>query len=130
MIRGMDADIPLMSIEELAARAGVRVRTVRFYVAEGLLPGPGARGRAAAYGEEHLLRLRLIRRLAERHVPLAEIRARLAYLSLDEMRALLAEEDRRAVILATAAGAEAASDYVGALLRREPHRIAELPVPP
>src|SRR5436853_4256848 len=102
-MRGMDASRPLvapMSIEDLAARAGVRVRTVRFYIAEGLLPGPGARGRAAAYGEEHLLRLRLIRRLAERHVPLAEMRARFAHLPLEDVRALLAEEGRRAEELA------------------------------
>jgi DNA-binding transcriptional MerR regulator len=106
------------------------VRTVRFYIAEGLLPGPGARGRGAGYTEEHLFRLRLIRRLADRHVPLAEMRARLAYLSLDDVRALLAEEDRRAVHLDAAAKSESASEYLGALLRREPARIAEAPPPP
>src|SRR5436190_8008356 len=129
-MRGMDASMPLVApigIEELAERAAVRVRTVRFYIAEGLLPGPGARGRAAAYGEEHLLRLRLIRRLAERHVPLAEMRARLSSLSLDQVRALLAEENRRAIMLDTAAEAEAPDDYLSALLGREPHRIAEPP---
>src|SRR5215210_5590262 len=109
----MDAEVPLMSIEELAAHASVRVRTIRFYVAEGLLPGPGARGRAAAYGEEHLLRLRLIRRLAERHVPLAEMRGRLAGLSLDEVRTLLDEEDRAAAALA--AGAISDGAYVSTL---------------
>src|SRR5436853_5736372 len=120
-MRGMDASRPLvapMSIEDLAEGAGVRVRTVRFYIAEGLLPGPGARGRAAAYGEEHLLRLRLIRRLAERHVPLAEMRVRLAGLSLDEVRTLLTEEDRAAAALA--AGGGSASAYVSTLLRRTP----------
>jgi DNA-binding transcriptional MerR regulator len=119
-----------MSIEKLAARAGVRVRTVRFYIAEGLLAGPGARGRGAGYSEEHLLRLRLIRRLAERHVPLAEMRARLAYLSLEQVRALLTEEDRRAAHLDAASKAESASEYLEALLRREPARMAEAPVPP
>lgn len=126
----MDAFVPLMSIEELAARTGVRVRTVRFYIAEGLLPGPGARGRGAGYTEEHLLRLRLIRRLADRHVPLAEMRARLAHLSLDDVRALLAEEDRRAARLDAADKSESASEYLGALLRREPARVAEAPLPP
>src|SRR5436190_19922923 len=98
-MRGMDASMPLVApigIEELAERAGVRVRTVRFYIAEGLLPGPGARGRAAAYGEEHLLRLRLIRRLAERHVPLAELRGLLSSLPLDQVRALMGDAHRRA----------------------------------
>ena len=54
-----------MGIEELADLVGVPVRTVRYYIAEGLLPGPGTRGKGTVYGEEHLLRLRLIRLLAD-----------------------------------------------------------------
>ena len=73
------------------------VRTIRFCfsIAQGLLPGPQGRGKAAAYREEHLLRLQLIRRLSEQRVPLAEIRARVAPLALEEVRALLGEEERR-----------------------------------
>jgi DNA-binding transcriptional MerR regulator len=82
-----------LTIDELAARVGVSVRTVRFYIAEGLVPGPNARGRAAAYGDEHLLRLRLVRRLVDQHVPLSEVRSRLARLPQDDLRSLLAEED-------------------------------------
>src|SRR6266545_1620022 len=78
-----------LTIEELARQAGVSVRTVRYYIAQGLLPGPGARGRAAAYDEEHLAKLRLIRRLADQHVPLAEQKARLADLSPSEVESLL-----------------------------------------
>src|SRR5690242_10862011 len=51
------------TIEELAEQVGTPVRTIRFYIAEGLLSGPGTRGKAASYSGEHLLRLRLIRRL-------------------------------------------------------------------
>jgi DNA-binding transcriptional MerR regulator len=47
-----------MTIEALADAAGVSVRTARFYISQGLLPGPGARGRAATYGPDHLARLR------------------------------------------------------------------------
>ncbi len=58
---------------ELAAEAGIPARTVRFYIARGLLPGPAGAGRGAAYGEAHLERLRQIRSLQERGMMLAEI---------------------------------------------------------
>ncbi len=74
---------------------GVSVRTIRYYIAEGLLPSPGARGRKVSYGEEHLLRLRLVRCLVERRVPLDEIRERLAGLSRHELQVLVEEEEAR-----------------------------------
>ena len=46
-----------LTIEQLAERVGVTVRTVRFYISDGLLPGPEGRGKAASHGDEHLLRL-------------------------------------------------------------------------
>lgn len=81
------------SIEELAGLVDLPVRTIRYYISEGLLAGPGARGKAALYGEEHLLRLRLIRLLSRQYVPLVEMRNRLAPLSVDEIRTLLANEE-------------------------------------
>jgi DNA-binding transcriptional MerR regulator len=69
-------------LTELADLAGVTPRTVRYYLASGLLPGVGQPGPGAKYGDEHLDRLRLIRRLQRDHLPLAEIRRRLA--DLDE----------------------------------------------
>jgi len=84
-----------LTIDELAERVAVPVRTIRFYISEGLLSGPGARGKAAVYGEEHLLRLRLIRRLVEQHMPLREVREMLEPLTLPEVRRLLAAEERR-----------------------------------
>jgi Ca-activated chloride channel family protein len=105
-----------LTVEELAARGQVSVRTVRFYIAEGLLLGPGSRGKAAMYGEEHLLRLRLIRRLAEQRVPLAEMRDLLDRLSLDEARTLLADEERRASKLRQAEQSSSPREYVATLL--------------
>src|SRR5262245_11099464 len=119
-----------LSIEELAARVDVPVRTVRYYIAEGLLPGPGARGRAAAYGEEHLLRLRLIRRLVEQRVPLAEIRQRLGSLALAEVAALLVEEERHSARLQRAAAGPSPRDYVAALLARAGSPSPPAPLPP
>lgn len=81
------------TIEELAALTGLSVRTVRYYIAENLLPGPGSRGKGAIYTEEHLLRLRLIRLLTERRTPLAEIGEMMGRLGEDEISGLLAEEE-------------------------------------
>ncbi|HEV7216840.1 MAG TPA: MerR family transcriptional regulator, partial [Chloroflexota bacterium] len=107
-----------LSIEALAERVGLPLRTIRFYIARGLLHGPGSRGKAAAYGEDHLLRLQLIRRLAESRMPLEEIRQRLAGLSLTDVRLVLAEEERRGAELLVAERAPSPKEYVSALLRR------------
>ena len=63
------------SLTDLVRLAGVTPRTVRYYVAQGLLPSPEQAGPSTRYGEGHLARLRLIRRLQRDHLPLAEIRA-------------------------------------------------------
>src|SRR5947208_12302751 len=63
-----------LDIDELARRAGTTVRTVRMYQEKGLLPAPLRRGRRAAYGSEHLTRLRLVQRLADRGYSLAAIK--------------------------------------------------------
>ena len=66
---------------ELCRAAGVTQRTVRYYIGQGLLEPPDSRGPKARYGEGHLQRLRLIKRLQRRHLPLAEIRQMLDELS-------------------------------------------------
>jgi DNA-binding transcriptional MerR regulator len=70
----MSDDAESLDLTELADRAGVSVRTVRYYIQQGLLPKPEARGPGAHYKEEHLDRLLLIKRLQKEHLPLAEIR--------------------------------------------------------
>src|SRR3954466_16172298 len=49
-----------LTIDRLAARAGMTVRTVRSHVTRRLLPSPRLVGRTAYYGDEHLARLELI----------------------------------------------------------------------
>lgn len=83
-----------MLISELARQANVSVRTIRFYISEGLLPAPQARGRFASYDEDALLRLQAIRYLKEAFLPLREIRERLAGLSTSEVRQLLADLEK------------------------------------
>jgi Ca-activated chloride channel family protein len=108
-----------MNIRELAERTGLSVRTIRYYLAQGLIPSPGARGKSATYGEEHILRLRLVQRLVDQYVPLTEIKARLARLSLDEVRALLQEAEQRQARLEQAAQDDSSGEYVSMLLREE-----------
>ncbi|MEU3250586.1 MerR family transcriptional regulator [Streptomyces sp. NPDC006997] len=63
-----------LTVDELAARAGVTVRTVRFYGTRGLLPPPviGPR-RVGQYGRAHLARLELIEELQGQGMTLAGI---------------------------------------------------------
>jgi DNA-binding transcriptional MerR regulator len=78
-----------LDLPELSARAGVSPRTVRYYIQQGLLPSPDARGPGAHYGSEHLTRLQLIKRLQREHLPLGEIRRRMERLAPSQVRQLL-----------------------------------------
>lgn len=53
----------LRTIDELAAAAGLTVRTTRYYASLGLLPPPLRRGRMAWYDDRHLARLEMVRAL-------------------------------------------------------------------
>jgi DNA-binding transcriptional MerR regulator len=75
----------IYKLDELAAAAGVSARTVRYYVQRGLLPAPAFRGRDTVYDEEHLLRLRAIRRMQDQYLPLDAIQAELARLGSAEL---------------------------------------------
>ncbi|MEV1080970.1 MerR family transcriptional regulator [Streptomyces sp. NPDC050211] len=79
-----DVAEPTLTIDELAARAGVTVRTVRFYGTKGLLPPPviGPR-RVGHYGQEHLARLALIEELQTQGMTLAAIERYLRQLPPD-----------------------------------------------
>ncbi|MEV8031536.1 MerR family transcriptional regulator [Streptomyces sp. NPDC002742] len=76
-----DTEEPTLTVDELAARAGVTVRTVRFYSARGLLPPPviGPR-RVGHYSQEHLARLALIEELQHQGMTLAAIERHLTRL--------------------------------------------------
>ncbi|MEU5770140.1 MerR family transcriptional regulator [Streptomyces asoensis] len=70
----IETEEPALTVDELAARAGVTVRTVRFYGTKGLLPPPviGPR-RVGHYGAGHLARLALIEELRRQGLTLAAI---------------------------------------------------------
>ncbi|MGH3311224.1 MAG: MerR family transcriptional regulator [Streptomyces sp.] len=72
--QGGDGRPDSLTVEQLAARAGVTVRTVRFYSTRGLLPPPtiGPR-RVGRYGPDHLSRLALIEELQNQGMTLSAI---------------------------------------------------------
>ena len=76
-----DTGEPTFTIDELAARAGITVRTVRFYGTRGLLPPPviGPR-RVGHYGQRHVARLALIEELQQQGMTLAAIERHLEQL--------------------------------------------------
>jgi DNA-binding transcriptional MerR regulator len=62
-----------LTVDELAARTGMTVRTLRFYASEGLLPAPHRRGRVAYYDAGHRMRLELVRTLQSHGYTLSAI---------------------------------------------------------
>ncbi len=67
-----DADL---TIDQLAARAGMTVRNIRSHASRGLLPPSQLRGRTAYYGSDHVARLQLIAGLQQQGFSLAAIEA-------------------------------------------------------
>ncbi|GAB3655498.1 MerR family transcriptional regulator [Nocardioides korecus] len=79
--QGLGADEgadPVYTVDELAATAGLTVRTTRYYAGLGLLPPPERRGRMAYYTEVHRARLDLVRALQDHGFTLAAIEKYLA----------------------------------------------------
>lgn len=104
------------SLADLARLAEVTPRTIRYYVAQGLLPSPDAAGPATRYGEGHLARLRLIKRLQRDHLPLAEIRVRLERMGDEEIQASLDASDTAGPV--PPMGTDATLAYVRDLMAR------------
>lgn len=71
-----------MRIGELAARSGVTVRTIHYYVEQGLLPTPPLRGKYGDFDESYVQRIQLIRRLKQERLSIPDIRRRLAQMGL------------------------------------------------
>lgn len=83
-------------LDELARAAGVSPRTVRYYVQRGLLPAPAFRGKDTAYSHEHLVRLRGIKHLQEKFLPLDAIQAELARRTAREIEEMIEGDQAKA----------------------------------
>jgi DNA-binding transcriptional MerR regulator len=106
------------SIGTLAEMAEVTTRTIRYYVAEGLLSAPEGSGRAASYTQEHLARLRFIKILKDEFLPLQEIGMLLASLDYQAVVDLL-EEKRKSEPPPTPTP-NSAKEYLQTLLHPSP----------
>lgn len=73
----LESEQQLLTVDQLAERTGVSVRTIRFYAGRGLLPAPRLRGRTGLYDTGHRARLELISELAGLGFTLAAIERQL-----------------------------------------------------
>ena len=125
------------TLQELAGTAGVSIRTIRYYIGEGLLPAPAGAGPQSHYTESHAQRLRAISLLKDRYLPLKEIRRELAGLDEAEIARLIDELDGstgrldsqsafdapRSAALVSEPGAHYSTvDYIDAALEAPPSR--------
>jgi DNA-binding transcriptional MerR regulator len=128
-----DSSTYRLTLDQLCQEVGVTVRTVRYYISEGLLPPPHAQGPAARYGDIHVQRLRAIAQLKEQYLPLREIRRVLDGLDDAGIAALAADRtpDRQSVgeapAMSSPPSASPAADYIEGLLGRPaaaPHLVS------
>ncbi len=93
-----ETDEPL-TIDDLARRVQLPVRTIREYHTMRLLPPPERRGRLGLYGSRHVQRLQLIARLQRRGYSLAGIRDLLgAWESGTDLTTLLGVDESQAAL--------------------------------
>ncbi|MBI9050776.1 MAG: MerR family transcriptional regulator [Anaerolineaceae bacterium] len=74
------------TLDDLVNISGLTIRTIRFYIQEGLLDGPDARGRFSIYSQRHLDRIEVIKLLKGFRLPLHEIRDLLSSMTPDEIK--------------------------------------------
>ena len=83
-------------ISDLVEATGVAPRTIREYIARGMLPKPHGQASGALYDEEHLVRLRVISRMRAKGEGLDAIKAAIGPWSSKKIRAYLAEAEAEA----------------------------------
>jgi DNA-binding transcriptional MerR regulator len=111
------------SLADLAAASGIEARTIRSWVAQGLLPAPLNRGPTARYPAETLERLLAIRTMRDTlGMPLSEIRKELLVASTDQIQAYASRaQDLRRELAPTQERSpqpSAALDYISSLRSR------------
>ncbi len=89
----LQSDERQYTLQELATAAGVSIRTIRYYIGEGLLPAPEGAGPQSHYTQSHLNRLRAIGLLKDRYLPLKEIRKALSGLDEAQIDRLITDLD-------------------------------------
>jgi len=80
------------TMPDLERESGIPARTIRYYIAEGLLQPAYGRGPTATYDSDHLLRLRFIQYLKNERLSLSDIQERLSTLTPDDIATALKVE--------------------------------------
>lgn len=74
-----------LTLQDLVTQSGINIRTIRYYMQEGLLQAPDTRGKYAHYSQYHVERLKMIQYLKGLHLPLQQIRNLLDSLTSEEI---------------------------------------------
>lgn len=77
-----------LRMRDLVKATGATARAIRFYVERGLLPKAEGRGTGLNYNEEHLVRLRAVRRLRAQRLDVDQMLARLGKMSAEDIARL------------------------------------------
>jgi DNA-binding transcriptional MerR regulator len=77
------------TLSDLERETGVNARTIRYYIAEGLLQPAYGRGPSATYDADHLLRLQVIQRLKDERLSLRDIKERLSHMTPEDVAVML-----------------------------------------
>ncbi len=82
----------MLPMTALVARTGVTARSIRHWIAVGLVPHPTGRNAGARYGETHVLHVNAVRALREsERLTMGELKRRMRRASEKDLRALLPE---------------------------------------
>lgn len=120
-----------LTLKDLCEESGVSERTIRYYIANAILPPAPRSGPGVRYPRAHVARLRLIRQWQEENLPLDQIRKQLAGLDDVEVERLYQMEAKRATRGPEATGG--AADYVRRVLGKSagpPSSPAQMPLMP
>jgi DNA-binding transcriptional MerR regulator len=79
------------TIQDLYELTRIPRRTIHFYTQQGILPPPSGAGLGARYDDIHLMRLRLIPFFRRQGLRLDDIRKKFNELSIDKLKAYLAQ---------------------------------------
>lgn len=77
------------TLAELEDLTGMKGRTIRYYITQGLLPPAYGRGPSATYDQDHLLRLQAIDKMKDERQPLKAIKEYLEQLTTEDLSMMM-----------------------------------------